>query len=501
MVGASASGAESKVGLPSEEVFGLALALVTHRPGVLDTSPLTADEISDGADRAAAGRTLTPDQQSALEALRSLVSSNADAIGELYPGGVAPWYDSLREFWENFQRGPVGADGVAVAVPEVPKQDFLGEQLGVPFGVPACAITPHSRYVAAIARHGFDLITYKTVRDRPWDPYTYPNLAFATEVTEPLAEDELSDFKVTSPLVRPDRIRSVDRASFVNSIGVPSVALEQWKADVARTLDVLVPGQILMVSVMGSKSPGENLDPGEFVQRFARVAAEAHDAGCRFVELNLSCPNTGGSLVCDDAELSGEIVAAARRELGTEARLLVKLSYLRRERLDSLFHACRPHINGVVAINAVPVPVLRASGGPFFPGRVDEGGRASALAGLSGVGIRDLGLDMARRLVALRGSAEDDLKIIGVGGVMTPSDYAAYRDVGADAVQSCTGAWLNPNLAVEVRQMTQANSSSGHEGRAENGRSDLITRAERAEKLARMLDVVASAGLSLRRPA
>jgi tRNA-dihydrouridine synthase len=77
------------------------------------------------------------------------------------------------------------------------------------------------------------------------------------------------------------------------------------------------------------------------------------------------------------------------------------------------------------------------------------------MAGLSGEGIRLLGLNTCRHLVDLREKRGfKDVVIVGVGGVMTPEDFDAYIAVGVDLVQSCTGLFANPELGVEIRTRT-----------------------------------------------
>ena len=39
---------------------------------------------------------------------------------------------------------------------------------------------------------------------------------------------------------------------------------------------------------------------------------------------------------------------------------------------------------------------------------------------------------------------------MGVGGVVRPEDYRAYREAGANAVMSATGAMWNANLARDI---------------------------------------------------
>ena len=45
-----------------------------------------------------------------------------------------------------------------------------------------------------------------------------------------------------------------------------------------------------------------------------------------------------------------------------------------------------------------------------------------------------------------------DFAIVGVGGVIRPDDYKAYREAGANAVMSATGAMWDANLAREIKE-------------------------------------------------
>ena len=44
-----------------------------------------------------------------------------------------------------------------------------------------------------------------------------------------------------------------------------------------------------------------------------------------------------------------------------------------------------------------------------------------------------------------------DFAIVGVGGVIRPEDYKAYREAGANAVMSATGAMWNARLAQDIK--------------------------------------------------
>jgi dihydroorotate dehydrogenase len=429
------------VELPEEMLIELGEKVLEVHPQAGDLSPITHGRLQTLRDSPAQSK----EREALLSALRAWLSANGDAIAELYPG-AAPPFDHLQTYWSNFYRGPRAASLSIPRQRERPAFTLLGLPLGIPFGVPACAVTPHSGFVEYFASRGFDLITYKTVRGGPWNPHPSPNLAFAAGVRQPLSETQLNE--PVLPTMYPDALRDIQQASFVNSIGVPSLPVEQWQADIARSRSMLSYGQALIVSVMGSPETLRVQDDMGLVRQFTEVAANAKDAGAQIVELNLSCPNTGGTLICLDAELSGRICAAVRARIG-DTPLLIKISHMPETKISALVRACQKSINGIVAINAVQVHAQDATGAAFFKGRSNDH------AGLSGTGIRKFGLEVTRTLSGLRGDegpSPQDWVIIGIGGVASAADYQAYRDAGANAVQSCTGAWLNPRLAEEIRE-------------------------------------------------
>lgn len=60
---------------------------------------------------------------------------------------------------------------------------------------------------------------------------------------------------------------------------------------------------------------------------------------------------------------------------------------------------------------------------------------------------------MINGLAAIREKLGLDFVIVGVGGVIRPDDYKAYREAGAGfAVMSATGAMWDANLAREIKE-------------------------------------------------
>lgn len=362
------------------------------------------------------------------------VARQADLLAE--HGVPSPMYDVLGGFRENLAR-PLGP-----RLPERPRAGsrrwrVLGRSVGFPIGVPACVLNGSEAWVRHNVANGYSVLTYKTVRGRPHPANEQPNWTFAPRETAGLppgaAGDVISDpwdwVAPGSPAV-----------STVNSFGVPSPAPEEWMADLARSLAAVGDDALLLVSVMGE---GDGTD---LVEDFARTARLAEEAGAPVVELNLSCPNTLSASaagvkppLCLDPDATVAVVESVRRALDDRTGLVAKLSWLDGPALAVLVPRLAPLVDGIAGINTLQSRVRRSDGAPTFPGR--------ELAGLSGIAVRDSALDFTRRLVALRESGGRHFDVLAMGGVTDPGSFRALFALGADAVQSASGAFADPFLA------------------------------------------------------
>ncbi len=102
-------------------------------------------------------------------------------------------------------------------------------------------------------------------------------------------------------------------------------------------------------------------------------------------------------------------------------------------------------VQGFSTINTISAKLVDANGNQALPGA----GRDRS--GVCGNAIRGAGLDMVARLAAIREKLGLDFKINGVGGVVSPADYQAYRNAGADSVMSATGAMWDAELAHKIK--------------------------------------------------
>ena len=361
----------------------------------------------------------------------------AGSAGVLADAGVpTPAYDVLGSYRDNIDR-PLGP-----RLPERPaaggrRWRVLGREVGFPIGVPACVLNGGEEWVRHNARNGYSVLTYKTVRSRAHEPNAQPNWTFAARQTRSLPPGAAAEV-TADPW---DWVEPGSRdVSTVNSFGVPSLGPDEWMADLERSLAAVDDDQLLLVSVMGEGN-GTGL-----VDDFARTARLAQEAGATVVELNLSCPNTLASTaggvkppLCLDADATVAVVEGVRRALDGRTGLVAKLSWLDGPRLAELVPGLAPLVDGIAGINTLQSRVVRSDGEPTFPGR--------ELAGLSGAAVRDSALDFTRRLVALREAGGRHFDVLAMGGVTDPASFEGLFALGADAVQSASGAFANPYLA------------------------------------------------------
>ncbi|MFP3867334.1 MAG: hypothetical protein ACLFUU_04115 [Desulfobacteraceae bacterium] len=343
---------------------------------------------------------------------------------------------NIRQTYEaNLANGPnLALESLPFTLVGQPRHEFLGKKLNSRLGIPA-GLLLDSRWVRLYARLGFDILTYKTVRTRLQPSLAYPN-CLLVRAPEPWERRTIPDsVEVTK------RYQPLTEISMTNSLGMPSQAPEVWQPDIAKSRESLMPGQMLIVSVVGT---AEDNHPGRFIQDFVRAAALAAEAGAEVIELNFSCPNApvAEGHIYEAPEFAGEITRAVRRQV-KDRPLLIKVGYLdEKAHLAGLLAAIRGDINGIVGINSLKLTVVDQQGRQALPGA----GRAAS--GISGYALRALARDFIRRLVSLREKERYDYQILAVGGILTPQDFQDFLDRGADAALSCTGAMWDPYLAL-----------------------------------------------------
>jgi dihydroorotate dehydrogenase len=343
---------------------------------------------------------------------------------------LAGTYDVARSYEENYQAGPL----IQTFPPPrtiTPKQTFIGFPVNSLLGVPAGPLL-NANWILAYAALGFDLLVYKTVRTASAPSHPNPNCVFL-QVTEDIFPADFGKQLVSTPIPP----ASHDKISITNSFGMPSRDPKLWQDDVQIAKRGISPGQVLIVSVVGT--PGAS--DGDLAADYAKGALLAKEAGADMVEINLSCPNvaTGEGSVYTDPDFSSKICKTVKQAIGS-VPLIIKIGYLDDPVvLAKVVRANAPHIDAISGINTLSFEVVDAAGAPALPGR--------KTSGVCGAAIRGCSMAQAARVVALKERERYDFSIIGVGGIMTTDHIRQYFRLGVDAVMSATGAMWDPYLA------------------------------------------------------
>ncbi len=353
-----------------------------------------------------------------------------------------PIYDPAKTYDDNFDQGPFGAfhNPEAYQNKGEPQYRFLGYPVYEPFGMPAGPLL-NSKYVNAALDKGFDVVCYKTQRSSTFGCNEFPNVLYVD------VDGDLTLEKASKPLVGKTQA-STDGSplTITNSFGNPSRGPEFWVDDLKKAVAHAGKGQLVMMSVVGTIKPGFSHD--DYYDDFAATAKLAVDAGVKAIELNLSCPNVANEgILCYTPNAVREICRRTKEAVG-DIPVVAKVGYFSKDQEDLLTKVVTemgPYVAAISAINTIPAPVVDANGEQALPGQ----NRLSS--GMCGASIKWAGLDMVKRLSALRKKLSLNYEIIGVGGVMSVADYRDYRQAGADAVQSATGAMWNPELAIEIK--------------------------------------------------
>lgn len=354
---------------------------------------------------------------------------------------TAYFYDPNRTYDDNYDNGPFDIDSTDYRSDQSSAYTFLGNPINFPFGIAAGSL-PTSRHTSAAFRLGFDVVCYKTQRSDEFPSNPYPNV-IGVEL-----EGDLTLERMKQPLVATDKYSDdLSKLTITNSFGVPSRGPVVWAADLKDALDGVGKGQLLIMSVVGTIKPG--FGSNEYFDDFADTARQAVAAGAKVIEVNLSCPNVASEgVICYDEEAVYQICKRTKDAIG-DVPLIIKAGYYAPDQQDLLEHIMqRVHqlIGAISAINTLPAMIVDRQGEQYLPGK----GRLRS--GTCGAGIKWAGIDMVKRLATLRVDKGYEYEIIGVGGVMGPTDFAEYRAAGADVVQSVTGAMWNQYLARDIKQ-------------------------------------------------
>lgn len=351
------------------------------------------------------------------------------------------FYDPAKTFDENVDDGPFFDSILELARTGEPEYSFLGSPLYLPFGIAAGPL-PTSKHVGAAFDWGYDVVHYKTMRTVPFESNPFPNVIPVD------ASGGVSVEQADAGLTMLDEFPTdISKLVITNSFGNPGRGPQYWAKDMEKAVARAGKGQVMVASTFGTATEGMSNEA--FWQDFADASKIAVNSGAKIIELNLSCPNVvGEGIVCYTPEAVIGICKRTRQAIGNTP-LMIKLGYFTEEQqglLEAMMAEVAPLIQAVSLINTIPAKVYNKNGKQALPGE----GRL--VSGLCGAGIKWAGVDMVKRMDALRKAKGYKYEIVGIGGVMVPGDFTEYRQAGADLVQACTGPMWNPNLAHDIEK-------------------------------------------------
>jgi dihydroorotate dehydrogenase (NAD+) catalytic subunit len=348
-----------------------------------------------------------------------------------------PFFDPNKTYYENWEQGPFGdfTDGTVVPESRELRFEFLGQKLQYPLGIPAGPLL-NGKFVDAALDKGFDVPVHKTVRSKTHPSNEWPNVLGAD------IPGDLTLEMAQQPIVVRNEYK--EPLSITNSFGNPSYEPDVWQNDLRKSIAHAKQGQLVMCSFEGTKREGMSSE--DYINDWANGMQMLKDAGVKVVEANFSCPNEGAAqLLCFDVPKVKLVATAIKNKIG-DTKLVIKIAYFGEAELRGLVKEVGNIVDGFSAINTIPAPVVTPDGKQALPGA------HRVKSGICGHAIKWAGLDMVKRLKALRQEFGMNYGIIGCGGVTIPSDFKEYRDAGADVVMSATGAMWNPYLAKEIKE-------------------------------------------------
>ena len=335
-----------------------------------------------------------------------------------------------RSYQWNYSHAPVLPR--ARRLPPGPGGRLFGHLLRSSLGIAAGPLM-NSKWVESYARLGFDVLTYATVRSVFRPALALPNIRHVDN-------REAAAIVARRPAANGDTTIAV-------SLGEPSVEPDVWRKDVRRAKERIGPGQVLIVSVVGTPFPGG--DAQTLAIDYARCAAWAAESGADAVEVHLATQDPFSEharMVYENVPLAAQVLHRVRTTIGVP--VLAKLGAFRTPRLlHETATRLAPWANGFVLVNSISRPVLHDQGAPGFEGPGRE--RADVV----GAQTFEVASRQVMEMLAWRKAGAWDRAVLAVGGIATAERAHDLLHEGADAVLVATAALFDPLLAVRFRQI------------------------------------------------
>ncbi|MEC7840166.1 MAG: dihydroorotate dehydrogenase [Chlamydiota bacterium] len=355
-----------------------------------------------------------------------------------------PIYDITKSYIENAEEGPFFEKEIPdrILPPESEWLEFLGHKIVAPLGVPAGPLL-NSKWIGLASRLGFDVLCYKTIRSAENSGHSLPNMIYID------CDNQLVPGKLPRELVTRSCLpKEMDQIAVTNSFGMPSRSAEYLSKDISQANSMLAPGQVMIVSVVGSFCDGTHQ---AFVQDFVTVAIQAKEYGAKVIEVNYSCPNVssgeGEIYTCPETvyDITRRVVKAIN-----DTPLIIKVGTFTDPYLMEkvLIAAAKAGARGVCGINTISMKVVDKNGRPAL-------GENRLKSGICGYPIREAAINFTRNAHEINQKNQLGLTILGTGGAVLSEHFTDFLDAGADIAMAATGMLWNPYLAYNYHQKDQ----------------------------------------------
>jgi dihydroorotate dehydrogenase len=319
-------------------------------------------------------------------------------------------------------------------LPSGPGGILFGRTLTSSLGIAAGPLL-NSKWVEAYARLGFDVLTYATVRSSYRAAHGLPNIRHV---------DNRDQAAVVA------RATNSGGTTIAVSLGEPSMEPDIWRKDVRRAKERIGSGQVLIVSVIGTPTPGG--DAEALIGDYTQCASWAAESGADAVEIHLATPDPfveQAQMIYENVPLAARILHRVRTTVAVP--ILAKLGPFKTPRL---LHETATRLaawaHGYVLVHGINRRVFDEKGSPAFEGRV--GSALTSWALRPSRSLRGRSPRCWRGARPARGTGP-----FSRSAASRPS--SARRDVlreGADAVLVATAALYDPLFATRFRQIRTA---------------------------------------------
>ncbi len=316
-------------------------------------------------------------------------------------------------------------------VPSGPGGYLLGLRVNSPLGIAAGPLL-NAKWVEGYARLGFDVLTYATVRSRAHPAHALPNIRHVDN-REQVA-------------IAPRRAHVNGDPTIAVSMGVPSMEPDVWRKDLRRAREKIGPGQMLIVSVLGTTEPGG--DAESLITDYAQCAAWAAEAGADAVEVHLAVPcafGEPGQMVYENIRLSAQILYRVRTSVSVP--VIAKLGMFRTPRLlHDTATKLSPWASGFALVSGIHRRVVDEEGQAVFEGSGRE------WAEIVGSATFPVASRQVEEILAWRKAGAYDHAVLAMGGITSIARARAVLGEGANAALVATAALFDPLFAVRFRE-------------------------------------------------